>query len=91
MKKALATLLFLWSLSFSLFAESAFTKINYKIKGTWSLQEQDGKQVIVIDEAFKTKNAPDLKIFLSPLPIEEVTNKNATTDSAFVAELKRAA
>ncbi len=70
-------------------AENTFTKINYNIKGTWRLEEQDGKQVLILDESFKTKNAPDLKLFLSPLPIEEVTNENATTDSAFVAELKK--
>jgi hypothetical protein len=28
--------------------------------------------------SFSTKKAPDLKIFLSPLPASELTNKNAT-------------
>jgi len=70
-------------------AENTFTKINYNIKGSWRLEEKDGKQVLILDESFKTRNAPDLKLFLSPLPIEQVTNENATTNSAFVAELTR--
>jgi len=70
-------------------AENTFTKINYNIKGSWRLEEKDGKQVLILDESFKTRNAPDLKLFLSPLPIEQVTNENATNNSAFVAELTR--
>jgi len=55
----------------------AFFKKKYRIKGTWSLITRDDKRFIVFSDDFKTKNGPDLKIFLSPKSAEDVTGKNA--------------
>lgn len=54
-----------------------FKKKAYKIKGTWFLAEVEGKQVIAFDEKFKTKDGPDLKIFLSKKTTGEL-KKNPT-------------
>ena len=61
--------------------DQAFFKKRYRIKGTWSLVNRDGKNFIVFSDDFKTKNGPDLKIFLSPKSAEDVTGKNALEGS----------
>ncbi|MEM8739007.1 MAG: DM13 domain-containing protein [Planctomycetota bacterium] len=65
-----------------------WTKKSFSVKGTWSLV-QDGDTVTVqLDRKFKTKKAPDLKLFLSPKPLNELNGKNATAGSLRIAELK---
>ena len=53
------------------------------MKGSWKIEN---KQVIL--SSFSTKKAPDLKVFLSPLPASELTNKNATKRAVPVSKLK---
>jgi hypothetical protein len=65
-----------------------WTQINFGIKGTWTLSQEDGRHILTLGEAFKTKKGPDLKLFLSPRPIAKVTNDNAIEGSAFMALLK---
>jgi len=55
-----------------------FFKKKYKVKGTWSLVERDGMNYVKFSDDFKTKNGPDLKIFLSPKSAADVNGKNAT-------------
>ena len=69
-------------------AEGTFTKMEYRIAGSWSLIEEEGEHFVVLDDEFSTKRGPDLKIFLSPLPLSETSGRNATQDSLRVAELK---
>lgn len=69
-------------------AQGEWTKKAYSIEGTWKLVERDDKYYIVLDENFKTKKAPDLKVFLSPLPLDELTGNNATSGSLFVGALR---
>lgn len=40
-----------------------------------------------LDEDFKTKSAPDLKLFLSKKQPEAINGRNAIDDSAFLAKL----
>ena len=68
--------------------DQAFFKKKYRIKGTWSLTERDGKHFITFSDDFKTKNGPDLKIFLSPKSADDVTGKNAIDDSVNIGVLK---
>jgi len=68
--------------------EQSFFKKKYKIRGTWSLVERDGKQLVVFSNRFKTKNGPDLKIFLSPKSAEEVNGKNAIDGSLLLGVLQ---
>jgi len=66
----------------------AFFKKKYKIKGTWSIVERDGTQYVAFSDDFKTKNGPDLKIFLSPTSSEAVKGKNAIDGSLNLGALK---
>ncbi len=60
----------------------------YNIKGQWNIVQQDGQTVIRFSDDFKTKNGPDLKIFLSKQNIAQVNGRNATQDSVLVGLLK---
>lgn len=70
--------------------EGAWTNQNYKTQGTWKIVDRDGAAFVVLSDDFKTKRAPDLKIFLNTRAAADVTNGNATTGSAFIAELSSA-
>lgn len=85
----LASLTLLPMTSFALDANGFWTKINYKIKGTWTLTETDGKTVLTLSEDFKTKSAPDLKLFPSPQPISAINNKNALNESLLISPLQK--
>ncbi|MEP1231227.1 MAG: DM13 domain-containing protein [Litorimonas sp.] len=65
-----------------------FFKKKYRIKGTWSLTERDGKHFITFSDDFKTKNGPDLKIFLSPKSTADVNGKNAIDGAVNIGVLK---
>ena len=54
-----------------------FEKKAKKIKGSWTLTHVDGQQVIRFNDDFKTKNGPDLKIFLSKKSVSNLS-KNPT-------------
>lgn len=62
---------------------------DYKISGEWSLQKRGDQHVISFNDKFKTKNGPDLKIFLSPQSIDTANGRNATDEAALVAVLKK--
>lgn len=65
-----------------------FTKKKYRIKGAWSLIQRDGQSLIQFSDDFKTKNGPDLKIFLSPQSINDVTGKTALNGALNLGALK---
>ena len=65
-----------------------WTTKKYSIKGGWKIVKEDGKHYIELDSAFKTKNAPDLKLFLSKQAIQSTNGKNATDNAVLVSELK---
>jgi len=58
-------------------ASGRFTKKKKFINGTWSIVMEGGKRYLRFDEAFKTKWAADLQIFLSPQSIAAANHKNA--------------
>ena len=68
--------------------DQSFFKKKYRIKGTWSLVQRDGKNLITFSDDFKTKNGPDLKIFLSPKSAADVKGKNAVDGSLNLGVLK---
>jgi len=61
--------------------DQSFFKKKYRIKGTWTLVERDGVNYVKFSDNFKTKNGPDLKIFLSPKSAADVNGKNAVEGS----------
>ena len=68
--------------------QGTWTKFKANTKGGWGITNTDGASYIEFDEAFKTKKAPDLKVLLSPRPIDQVTNRNALEGAVVVTELK---
>lgn len=64
-----------------------WTKKSFKSSGTWEIYQEDGKTYVKLSSDFRTRNAPDLKIFLSPLSASETNGRNATDGSYRVAEL----
>ena len=68
--------------------EGVWTKKSFKAEGAWEISEKDGKLYVTLSDDFKTRKAPDLKIFLSPLAAEDVTGKNATEGSILVSPLE---
>lgn len=68
--------------------EGAWTKKSFKVSGTWSIiEDADGNRFVKLSDDFKTKNAPDLKIFLSPQAAANTTGKNATEGALLISPL----
>lgn len=69
---------------------ASWQKQDFKVKGTWALESKADGQYITLSDEFKTRSAPDLKLFLSKNNFSGITGKNATNDSVFVAQLESA-
>jgi hypothetical protein len=101
----IAVLLLMSCLSFSLFAQTAtsdtesisrgelspaFSSWGKKsVVGSWEIVKNDEQYFIVLGDDFSAKDGPDVKVFLSPKPADEVTGSNATEGSALIAEITR--
>lgn len=77
-----------------LMISSAFAQVDrswqnqeFKVKGTWSIEQRADGNYLVVSDDFKTKSAPDLKFFLSKNDYGSITGKNATHGAALVAKL----
>jgi len=66
----------------------SFVKKKYTIKGEWAIIEKEGQTLLRLSEGFKTKNGPDLKLFLSPSKVETLTGQTATDGSVLISALK---
>ncbi len=90
----LAIVCFFTLMSMSLYAENVTTHsgdwVNkkYSIKGSWEVVKRDGKTFLVLDQAFKTKSGPDLKIYLSKLNIDKVKGSTVDSSSIKISPLK---
>ena len=69
-------------------SSGTFTKKRYAVKGGWELFTIDGKQAIRFKDDFKTKSGPDLKVYLSPKNLANVSRKTATQGSLNIGVLK---
>lgn len=67
-----------------------WTKKSQSINGSWRIVETDEGRFLELDEGFRTRRAPDLKLFLSPLDADSINAGNATSDSVLIAKLKKA-
>ncbi|MEL7489553.1 MAG: DM13 domain-containing protein [Pseudomonadota bacterium] len=68
--------------------EGVWTKKSFKSSGAWSIVEDaDGNRFVKLNDDFKTRNAPDLKIFLSPQAAADTTGKNATDGALLISPL----
>lgn len=66
----------------------SFVNKDYTIKGNWSLKVEGDKTFVVLHDNFKTKNGPDLKVFLSKQTIATVNGKNALNNAILLKTLK---
>ena len=75
----------LLALSFNVFAvEASPYKGTFKadsyfttFEGGWNITMEDNGYILHFADNFEAKKAPDLKVFLSTLPIGKITGKNA--------------
>lgn len=65
-----------------------FTKKRYTIHGDWSVSQDNGQTSITFGESFKTKGGPDLKVFLSPRSLGDLTDKTALENAKYISVLK---
>lgn len=72
----------------SALTSQSFTKKKYKINGDWSIVQEGGKTIIRFSDDFKTKKGPDLKVFLSPQSVGDVTGKTALDGAVTLGVLK---
>ncbi|WP_394749270.1 DM13 domain-containing protein [Spongiimicrobium salis] len=70
--------------------KAKWEKQNKSINGTFEIVKKESGTYIVLSDDFKTKSAPDLKIFLSKKSLSTITGKNATKDAVLVSKLKNA-
>ncbi|MEO1251151.1 MAG: DM13 domain-containing protein [Pseudomonadota bacterium] len=64
-----------------------WTKKSFNSSGTWEIYEENGSTFVKLSADFRTRNAPDLKIFLSPLAASDANNKNATDGAVLISPL----
>ena len=64
-----------------------FVSKRYNIQGSWEITEIEGQTAIRFSDDFKTKSGPDLKLFLSPAPVDEVTGRSVTDTARKIAVL----
>ncbi len=69
-------------------ATSAFVKKRYSIKGDWTVMSDNGEETIKFSQEFKTKGGPDLKVYLSKLPMAELSKENAADNALSIGVLK---
>lgn len=67
--------------------QGRWTQKGFAIEGAWKIVEEGGRRFVVLDQAFRTKSAPDLKLFLSPRNPGEISSLDATDGAARVGEL----
>ncbi len=69
-------------------ADWTFVQKRYKIEGTAKIENVDGETHLVLSEDFKTKNGPDLKVYLTKKPIESLTGQDVKNDATKIGVLK---
>ena len=60
---------------------SPFQKKTYALKGGITVEQRGSQTVIVFSDDFRTKNGPDLKVFLSKSDVASATGANAVSTS----------
>lgn len=67
-----------------------WTKKSQKITGSWSIVKEGEKHFVVLEKNFKTRSAPDLKLFLTTDTAKQLNNRNAIKNGTLIAKLKSA-
>ena len=58
-------------------AQGTFAKKRKPIKGSFVIQQEGERLVLILSDDFDTKSGPDLKLVLSKLPLAQINDKNA--------------
>ena len=66
----------------------SFEKSTFNIKGDWQIVKEKGQTIFRVSDNFKTKNGPDLKLFLSRESVRDVTGATATHKAVRLGALK---
>lgn len=74
--------------AYKVLSSGSWRKKSFKSAGNWTLSSENGVKTVTLGSGFSTRNAPDLKIFLSPLSPDELNGKNATQGSLLISPLK---
>ena len=74
--------------AYQLISSGGWRKKSFSVAGNWTMSSENGVTRVNLDNQFSTKNAPDLKIFLSPLSPDELTGRNATQGALLVSPLQ---
>ncbi len=64
-----------------------FVKKQKSIKGSWEVIQRGDQTIIKFGDDFRAKNGPDLKVFLSPQTVSDVSGKTATNGAVLLGEL----
>jgi electron transfer DM13 len=64
-----------------------WTKKAFKSSGTWEIFSDGDKTFVRLSADFKTRKAPDLKLFLSPLAAKDANGRNAANGAVLIAPL----
>ena len=65
-----------------------FEKSAFNIKGDWEIVKENGQTIFRVSDNFKTRNGPDLKLFLSPKTVNVASGATATQDAVRLGVLK---
>ena len=87
----LSLLISLWpahGLAADTIAQGTWQKKSYAVQGQWRLIQDGDRIKVVLGDDFSTKNAPDLKIFLSKKSVAELNGKNAAQGALLAGVLK---
>lgn len=66
----------------------SFVKRHYSISGNATLVETETGTKIVFSDDFETRSGPDLKVYLSKLPLSQLKDKNVDDNSLKIGVLK---
>ena len=69
-------------------AEKPFVKKRYSIGGSAVVETFEDNTKLVFSEDFKTKNGPDLKVYLSKIPLSELSEKDVDGNAVRLSVLK---
>ena len=73
--------------AYRVLSSGTWRKKSFSVSGNWTLSAENGVTTVALDNAFSTRKAPDLKIFLSPLSADQLNGGNATQGSLLVSPL----
>ncbi len=68
--------------------EREFIEKRYKIEGTVAIDVVDNQTRITLSDDFKTKNGPDLKVFLTKKPVADLNGDEVVPEGLKLGVLK---